>query len=88
MLIIGELERFKYLRQELRYEYFTAKGIRIIALTWVWAGPWMGAVLADMGAEVIKIETMQKLDTQRFIKVTKDTVEDINIGQFNVPNAV
>ena len=62
------------------------KGIRIIALTWVWAGPWMGAVLADMGAEVIKVETMQKLDTQRFIKVTKDTVEDINIGQFNFTN--
>ena len=36
------------------------KGIRIIALTWVWAGPWMGAILADMGAEVIKIETKQR----------------------------
>ena len=62
------------------------KGIRVIALTWVWAGPWMGAVLADMGAEVIKIETNQRLDTQRFIKVTKETTEDINIGQFNFTN--
>ena len=41
------------------------KGIRVIALTWVWAGPWMGAVLADMGAEVIKIETNQRLDSPK-----------------------
>ena len=49
------------------------KGIRVIALTWVWAGPWMGAVLADMGAEVIKIETNQRLDSQRVVKLTKDS---------------
>jgi len=40
-------------------------GIRVVALTWVWAGPWMGAILADMGAEVIKVETNQRLDAQR-----------------------
>ena len=62
------------------------KGIRVVALTWVWAGPWMGAVLADMGAEVIKVETMQRLDAQRVVKLTKDSVENINIGQFNFTN--
>ncbi len=62
------------------------KGIRVIALTWVWAGPWMGAVLADMGAEVIKIETRQRLDAQRVVKLTKDSVEDLNMGQFNFTN--
>ena len=62
------------------------KGIRIVALTWVWAGPWMGAVLADMGAEVIKVETRQRLDAQRVVKLTKDSVEDLNIGQFNFTN--
>jgi len=45
-----------------------------------------GRSIGGHGAEVIKVETMQKLDTQRFIKVTKDTVEDINIGQFNFTN--
>ena len=62
------------------------KGIRIVALTWVWAGPWMGAVLADMGAEVIKVETRQRLDAQRVVKLTRDSVEDINMGQFNFTN--
>ena len=38
------------------------QGVRIIALTQVWAGGWMGGVLADMGAEVIKIESNKKLD--------------------------
>ena len=47
------------------------KGVRVIALTWVWAGPWMGAVLADMGAEVIKIETNQRVDAQRVGKTYK-----------------
>ena len=51
------------------------KGIRVIALTWMWAGPWMGAVLADMGAEVIKIETSQRLDHQRVTKILQDPME-------------
>ena len=62
------------------------KGIRIVSLTWVWAGPWMGAMLADMGAEVIKVETRQRLDAQRVVKLTKDSVEDLNMGQFNFTN--
>ena len=41
------------------------QGVRVVALTQVWAGPWMGGILADMGAEVIKIESNQKLDFLR-----------------------
>ena len=62
------------------------KGVRVIAFTWVWAGPWMGAVLADMGAEVIKIETRQRLDSQRVVKITKNAEQGLNQGQFNVTN--
>jgi benzylsuccinate CoA-transferase BbsF subunit len=62
------------------------KGIRVIAFTWVWAGPWMGGVLADMGAEVIKIETRQRLDSQRVVKITKNPEQGPNQGQFNVTN--
>ena len=62
------------------------KGVRVIAFTWVWAGPWMGAILADMGAEVIKIETRQRLDSQRVVKITKNAEQGLNQGQFNVTN--
>ena len=68
------------------------KGIRVVALTWMWAGPWMGAVLADMGAEIIKIETSQRLDHQRVAKLWQDPSQelnqkpDLNRGLFNVTN--
>ena len=48
------------------------QGVRIIALTQVWAGGWMGGVLADMGAEVIKIESNKKLDILRRTQEPKE----------------
>ena len=41
------------------------KGVRVIALTQVWAGAWTGHLLSDMGAEVIKIESSTKLELYR-----------------------
>ena len=45
------------------------KGLRIIDFGWVWAGTVLGHVLADYGAEVIKIESKRRLDGLRFGKV-------------------
>ncbi len=40
-------------------------GLRIVEFGWNWAGPLVGQILADFGAEVIKIETSRRLDFMR-----------------------
>lgn len=41
------------------------QGVRVIEFCWIWAGPLMGEFLADLGAEVIKIETESRFDPYR-----------------------
>lgn len=42
------------------------KGIKVVELARILAGPWAGQVLADLGAEVIKVESPEGDDTRRW----------------------
>ena len=41
-------------------------GLRVVELARILAGPWAGQVLADLGAEVIKVEAPEGDDTRRW----------------------
>src|SRR5918995_6887868 len=47
-------------------------GVRVIDLSRVIAGPWCGAMLADMGADVIKVEGVADADESRTWPPHKD----------------
>ncbi len=41
------------------------EGLLCIELCWVWSGPMVGQILADLGAEVIKVESPDRFDLYR-----------------------
>lgn len=57
---------------------YPLEGIRVIDLGWVYAGPTLGHMLGDMGAEVIRVESHQRVDSLRMTpeNVTRDPEKD------------
>ncbi|MDY7018567.1 MAG: CoA transferase [Chloroflexota bacterium] len=45
---------------------YPLEGFRIVDFGWVAAAPILGSLLADMGAEIIKVETRKRPDTSRY----------------------
>jgi crotonobetainyl-CoA:carnitine CoA-transferase CaiB-like acyl-CoA transferase len=48
-------------------------GVRVVELCWVWSGPLLGQLLADLGAEVIKVEWFKRYDLYRTRGVERQT---------------
>ncbi len=62
-------------------------GVRVIDLTWVWAGPHAALQLAHLGAEVLKVETSARVDVTRRLGPFVDGEVGINrSGYFNQYN--
>ncbi|MCZ7528747.1 MAG: CoA transferase [Acidimicrobiia bacterium] len=46
------------------------EGVRVLDFGWNWAGPMASQLLADLGAEVIRVETRKRQDLMRFLDYT------------------
>ena len=53
-------------------------GIRVADFTWIGAGSFTTKLLADFGADVIKIETATRLDSLRETAPFKDGIAGVN----------
>jgi crotonobetainyl-CoA:carnitine CoA-transferase CaiB-like acyl-CoA transferase len=51
-------------------------GLRVLDLGWSWSAPFAGMVMADMGAEVIKVESRRRIDVLRYSGAFVDGVRD------------
>jgi crotonobetainyl-CoA:carnitine CoA-transferase CaiB-like acyl-CoA transferase len=61
-------------------------GLRVIELARILAGPWAGQTLADLGAEVIKVEAPEGDDTRRWGPPFIDRDEDRSAAYFHATN--
>ncbi len=61
-------------------------GIRVIELARILAGPWAGQTLADLGADVIKVEAPEGDDTRRWGPPFIDNGGELSAAYFHATN--
>ena len=61
-------------------------GLRVIELARVLAGPWAGQTLADLGADVIKVEAPRGDDTRQWGPPFVTRGEDVSAAYFHSTN--
>jgi len=54
------------------------EGIRVTDFTWIGAGSYATKILADFGADVVKIESSRRVDSLRLAAPYKDKVKGVN----------
>lgn len=63
------------------------QNVRVLDFTWAWAGPHCTRLLADMGAEILRIESRARIDNLRGGQRAADGVTSPNVGgNFNQLN--
>ncbi|MFC5952719.1 CoA transferase [Pseudonocardia lutea] len=63
------------------------EGVRVVDLTWVWAGPFAAMQLAHLGADVVRVETGTRLETTRGLGPYADGIVGVDrSGYFNQYN--
>jgi crotonobetainyl-CoA:carnitine CoA-transferase CaiB-like acyl-CoA transferase len=58
-------------------------GLRVLDLGWAWAGGLVGGILADFGADVIKVESRRRLDPMRMDRPLIGLEADIEQGSLH-----
>ena len=59
------------------------KGIKVVELARILAGPWAGQLLGDLGAEVIKVESEQGDDTRAWGPPFIERDNDVSAAYFH-----
>ena len=62
------------------------EGVKVLELARILAGPWAGQTLADLGAEVIKVESPDGDDTRRWGPPFVEREGDISAAYFHSCN--
>lgn len=61
-------------------------GLKVVELARILAGPWIGQTLADLGAEVLKVESVNGDDTRRWGPPFIERDDDISAAYFHGTN--